>query len=84
MWHTIQHDVIHCCVMQSPEIFTGDVGRERNDRLVMVHTSDHRRSKLSGFTSSSEVLGCLLRMKNNMMTKNSKISCEEAKVCMYP
>ena len=29
----------HC-----PEILTRDVGMEKNDRLGMMHTSDHRRS----------------------------------------
>ena len=27
-----------------PEIFTRDVGLKKNDRLVTMHTSDHRRS----------------------------------------
>ena len=36
--------------MQRPEIFTGDVGLEKNDRLGTMHTPDHRRSIwISGF-----------------------------------
>ena len=31
--------------MQRPEIFTRDVGLEKNDRLGTMHTSDHRRSE---------------------------------------
>ena len=30
--------------MQRPEIFTRDVGLEKNDRLETMHTSDRRRS----------------------------------------
>ena len=46
------------------EIFTRNVGWEKNDRLGTMHTSDHRRSvwyKISGFTPSCEALGHLLK-----------------------
>ena len=78
--------------MQRPEIFTRDVGLEKNDRLGTMHTSDHRRSKISGFTLSFEALGRLLKKKKkkkNMMTKirishMSDFSCGETKVCNNP
>ena len=53
--------------MQRPEIFTRDVGLEKNDRLGTMHTSDHRRSvwyiKIGGFTPSYDALGRLLKKK---------------------
>ena len=48
--------------MQRPEIFTRDVGLEKNNRLGTMHTSDNRRSvwyKINGFTPSYEALGRL-------------------------
>ena len=52
-----------------PEIFTRDVGLEKNDRLGTMHTSDHRRSvwhiKISDFTPSCETLGRLLLKKSD-------------------
>ena len=53
----IENGVIRCCVVQTADIFTGNVRCENNDRLGSMHTSDHRRLvwyKKSGFTPSSE------------------------------
>ena len=43
-WSTIENGVAHCCAMQTTEIFTGDLTCKDNDCLVMMHTSDTRRS----------------------------------------
>ena len=74
--------------MQRPEIFTPDVGLEKNDRLGTMHTSDQFGIKISGFTPSHEALGRLLKKKKkkkNMMTKirishMSDFLCGETKV----
>ena len=36
--------LFHSSFIVRPEIFTRDVGLEKNDRLGTMHTSDHRRS----------------------------------------
>ena len=77
---TIENGVVHCCVVQTGEIFTGDVRCENNDRLATMHTSDHRRLVWYENQCPSEVLGRLLKKKKKMMkkmmTRNSKIACE--------
>ena len=62
--------------MQRPEIFTRDVGLEKNDHLGTRHTSDHHGIKISGFTPSYEVLGHLLKKKKNDDDENSDFAYE--------
>ena len=46
--------------MQRPEIFTRDVGLEKNDSLGKMHNSDQLGIKISGFTPSYEALGKMM------------------------
>ena len=51
----------------------------KNDRLGSMHTSDHRRLKIRGFTLSCEALGRLLKKKKKEEEyddENSKIAYE--------
>ena len=57
--------------MQRPEIFTRDVGLEKNDRLGTMHNSDQFGIIISGFTPSCEALGRLLQKKKKMTDENA-------------
>ena len=88
---TIEDGVVRCCVVQTGEIFTGDVKCENNDCSATMHTSDHRILVWYENQCSSEVLGRLLKKKKIMMKKMmtrkshmSDFSCEKTKVPMNP
>ena len=71
--HTIQMASFIVDSVQRPEIITREVGLEKNDRLGTMHTSDHRRSEIIGFTPSYEALG-------HLISHMSDFSCGETKV----
>ena len=54
--------------------FSPDVGCKKNGALVTIHTSDHRRLKISGFTPSCEALGHLLRRRRMTKIRKSRMS----------
>ena len=68
--------------MQRPEIFTRDVGLEKNDSLGKMHNSDQLGIKISGFTPSYEALGKM--MTKVRISHMSDFSCGETKVHIDP
>ena len=68
------YGVVHCLPVKSPTIYRRNLRREKNDRLVSVHTMETFGKKISAEAcSGKEIAGLLRKMMMMMMMTSGKI-----------